>query len=251
MAPKPSPDWREPQDYAWLASLPREAFAWEWLRRQPAYNAAAMAALRGSPTDFALGWNIHAFEDPCLTAMDARPMWTKEAYPFVLRAIADAAGKLSADAFILEQFAGCTSVIECGDVQHLLLAEGLRSLRLDVRGMPLGEGPVSLRYLLHGVQSLGRSLESLHRFKFFLERGRFSMRLHPPEPRARRMILVLRAFDALNVGATQRDIAGMLHAEVLNRPGWRSDFPSARSRAQRLASIAREFAAGGFWQLLR
>jgi hypothetical protein len=254
VAPHAAPDWRVAQDYAWLETVPREAYAWEWLRRQPDYREAAMAALESSTSGapamhLALRWNLHAFEDPRLSAIEARPMWTRKAYPSVLCAFAKEAIAPDADTFTLAQFEEFATIIEHAAGQHLLLSDGRRSVRLDIRGARLGEAPVCLRYRLCGVRSLGAPIETLRRFKFFVEQHRFSARLHPPEPRARRMILVLRAFDALSAGATQRDLAAMLDEEVLRQPGWRSDFPSLRARAQRLAGTARAF-AGGFWELL-
>ena len=256
VAPIAFPDWREADDYAWLEALPREAFAWEWLRRQPAYRSAAMAASRAPPracvrADLARRWNLHAFEDPDLTAIEARPMWTREAYPSVLCAHAMVAATPSPETVAIARFPDAATVIRCGRVQHLNLSNGVRSLRLDLWGERVGKEPLRLRYDLHGVRSLGPPLETLRRFKFFIEHGRFSIGLHPPEPRSSRMILVLRVFDALNSGATQRDLAGLLGLRALSGPGWRSDHPSLRSRAQRLVGTARGFGAGGFWQLLR
>src|SRR3546814_17179128 len=34
-------DWRDPSAYEWLDACGRHAFAWEWLRRRPDYQAAA------------------------------------------------------------------------------------------------------------------------------------------------------------------------------------------------------------------
>lgn len=178
-------------------------------------------------------------------------MWTRTAYPSALRALAQAAGEASADTFTIADFAQLAHVVEGRAVQHLLLANSRGSLRLDIEGARLSNGPVRLFYRLDGVRSLQRPLQTLQRFKFLLEQGRFSLRLHPPEPRARRMILVLRAFDALTGGATQRDIAEMLDGAMLDQLAWRSQFPSVRSRAQRLVNSARAFAAGAFWNLLR
>jgi hypothetical protein len=65
------------------------------------------------------------------------------------------------------------------------------------------------------------------------------------------MILLLRAFDALAAGASQRDIAQILLSASAGLPSWRVMSPSLRSQAQRLTRSARTMAAGSFWALLR
>jgi len=35
----PEPDWRDAAAYAYLKSVCRQGFTWEWLRRGPAYRA--------------------------------------------------------------------------------------------------------------------------------------------------------------------------------------------------------------------
>ena len=45
------PDWRRPSDYHPLQRLDRAAFAWELLRRNPAYRSAIDALGRGPAGD--------------------------------------------------------------------------------------------------------------------------------------------------------------------------------------------------------
>ena len=58
--------------------------------------------------------------------------------------------------------------------------------------------------------------------------------LHPRERRARRWVLLLRTYDALIAGASQREIAESLLGLDIAEERWRVTAGSVRSRAQRL-----------------
>jgi hypothetical protein len=62
--------------------------------------------------------------------------------------------------------------------------------------------------------------------------------------------LLLRAWDAVQDGATQREIAAALLSGEAADARWRSAVPSLRSRAQRLVTGARAQARGGWRGLL-
>jgi hypothetical protein len=62
---------------------------------------------------------------------------------------------------------------------------------------------------------------------------------------------MLRAFDALDSGADQREIARVLLSPSVGEQAWRSREPSIRSQVQRLVRTSRRMAGGGYWRLLR
>jgi hypothetical protein len=135
--------------------------------------------------------------------------------------------------------------------EHLLISDGLRSIRLDVLAGTLAQGPTTLRYLLSGLASVEKPLLTLRRLLTLARTGCFSRSLHPREARARRWVLMLRVYDALRVGTDQREIAQVLLSREAGEPRWRSRDPSLRSRAQRLVRGARRTAAGGHLELLK
>jgi len=49
--PDPRPNWRDPTTYAYTKNLTREAWAWEFLRRNPAYRDAWKESSRGRTPD--------------------------------------------------------------------------------------------------------------------------------------------------------------------------------------------------------
>jgi hypothetical protein len=242
-------DWRDAAPYALLIEADRTIFAWEWLRRDPSYREAARAASEGGEGVTPDQFGLHAFEMPDRAAPHARPIWRMEAHPFVLCASALAAGP-SSDTFELSCRGSLATIVQEAGAEHLLLSDGLRVVRLDISAGTLLRGPVQLHYALTGLQLVEKPLLTLRRLVALWRTGGFSRSLHVREPRARRWILALRAYDGVAAGADQREIASMLLSAVAGEPRWRSNAPSIRSQVQRLTRMARLMPAGGYRALL-
>lgn len=247
-------EWRDWAAYAPLIDADRSLFAWEWLRRDARYRAAAAGALEspasvpfnGGPERFGLV----AFENPEFGVPRARPVWRSEVHPYVLavdRAEPDGAG----DEFDLGRLGPLARLAVSDGAEHLLLSDGLHAIRLDGRPGTFSRGPACLRYVIGGLASAERPLLTIRRFLALWRAGRFARSLHPPERRSRRWILKLRAFDALAAGANQRQLAQELLSRTAIEPGWRVHEPSIRSRAQRLVRSAHALSRGGYRLLLR
>lgn len=231
--------------------------AWEWLRRDAAYQVAATAAQVRTvssgltvlaPDPEAARWGLHAFENPALVAGAARPVWRRGWLGLVLPAIAERAGT-AADRFDLSCFPEIATLVSGQEgVLHLLLSDGWSSLRLDVAGESLLEGPMRLHYRLAGLAGARGPLATLHGLLRLCQSGR----LERPASRARnrRLILLLRAHDAVQCGAGQREIAEVLLSAEAAKARWRSEVPSLRLRAQRLVKGAQAMAEGAFRTLL-
>jgi hypothetical protein len=252
------PDWRDTSAYAPLLAAERAAFAWEWLRRDQAYRAAALGqsgscpgsawkALEEQPD--AAPWGLHHFVDPRLPVPLARPVWRAERHPYVLQAMATRSAD-GPDSFALSRVEDLAVVVAGRNGEQLLLSDGLRFIRLDVRGRTLRGGPVRLRYRIEGLAAAQRPISVLRRLSALVPTRRFSSVLQPPNARARRHILLLRTYDALASGEDQRTIAAELLSRSAAGERWRVEAASIRSQIQRLVRTARELAAGGFWQLL-
>jgi hypothetical protein len=247
-------DWRDWAAYAPLLGADRSFFAWEWLRRDPAYCAAWNRARssRSAPREehaAAAAFGLVAFEDPRLTVPYGRPVWRSEAYPPVLTVDRSVCGKLD-DAFALVSLSSIARLVAAGHREHLILTDGLRALRLDGPAGTFTGGQGRLRYQIEGMVTAEAQLLTLRRFLALCRTGRFSRSLHPREPRARRWIRMLRAWDALLTGAGQREIAEVLVSRTASEPRWREREPSIRSQVQRLVGAARAAAAGGYRKLL-
>lgn len=248
------PDWRDTAAYAPLLAADRPFFAWEWLRRNCGYRAAAERALKTAGNVAGAGeaagrWGLHAFVPPGLTAPEARPIWRWEVHPFVLRA--EAGPPQNGEPFDLERVAAMSTLVTAGDGrQHLLISDGLRAIRIDILEGSILRGPAELRYLLAGLAAAEQPVLTLRRLIALWRTGGFCRSLHPVEPRAKRWLLMLRASDALRAGTDQREIAAVLLSADAREPRWRTELPSVRSRVQRLVRSARAMEKGGFWALL-
>jgi len=249
-------DWRDAAAYAPLLRADRSILAWEWLRRDAAYRAAAARAREaatGLPDADAqpARWGLHAFESPDMSAPDARPVWRADIHPYVLKVRADRPLE-RADSLELARLGVSSTIVASSDGhEHVLISDGLRAIRIDVLAGSLNAGPVCLRYLLGGFASAERPLLTLRRLLDLRRRGRFSTVLHPVEARVHRFVLMLRAHDAIQSGATQREIAAELLSADAREDRWRVSVPTLRSRVQRLARGARAMAAGGYRSLLK
>jgi hypothetical protein len=251
------PDWRDAAAYAPLLHADRSFFAWEWLRRDCGYRAAAEQGLgpdfRSDPIEPQLAperWGLLAFVPPGVSVPEARPVWRAQVHPFVLDVEVRVAD--GEDVFDLARFGTISRLVKAADGrEHLLISDGLRAIRADTICGTLAGGPVEFCYRFAGLASVERPLLTLRRLLALWRTGRFCRSLHRPEARARRWILMLRACDALEAGANQREIAARLLNSGAERERWRAEAPSLRAQVQRLVKGARRLASGGFWELLR
>lgn len=232
---RPAADWRSPESYLWLHACGRHAFAWEWLRRSPAYRDAVAAGAADTPPQH---FGLHCFEPWERDAEAARPIWTGQADPCVLTATAisspddlDAFDHGSIDVLI-------SRVTSLDGREHWLLSDGHRHIRIDITEGTLARGPVRLSLRIDGLHRAAQQVLGLQRLIALSRTGRFPAGLFPAEQRARRWAMILRVHDALCDGASQREIAQELFGlHDLRR--WRIEAASYRRRVQRLVEAAR------------
>lgn len=226
-------DWRDPSAYEWLDACGRHAFAWEWLRRRPDYQAEADREENAAPA-FGLR-NRPAFE---ADARAARPIWTAAVDPFLLIATARTCSRGGGN-FDLSRVAETRAMAASADGEHWLFGTAARPLRLDIVSGSLCGGPVALT--VHVARLEAAALVALSRLIALAREGRWRRSHFPAERRAGRWSQVLRVHDALLAGASQRDIADALFgtAGIAN---WRVNAAPWRRRSQRLVEAARRAA---------
>ena len=156
------------------------------------------------------------------------------------------------DAFDLHQFGRLATVLRCPDGhEHLLLSDGVHHLQMEVTAGSLLDGPVRFCYELSGFKHIEAKTLTLRRLMLLHRLGRFPSGLYPPERRARRWVMALQVYDAVQAGATHREIAVALFGEKVVKEDWcgRSDY--LRLRVQRLLRMADKLVNGGYRDLLR
>ncbi|MGV7120426.1 DNA -binding domain-containing protein [Sphingopyxis sp. 550A] len=225
-------DWRDAGSYARLLGGDRRCFAWEWLRRTPAYVAAWRE--RQAPSPFGL----IAFSDPDDDALTARPIWSRGIDAGVLQGsvVSGDGDDGGVDRFDFRRLDPLLTVLPGErDRAHILISDGLRSIRIDLLGNGGLREPLALAWRIAGVTCADPQITALTQFVALARHGRFSRTLHPVERRAARWTQMLRVHDAIAVGVSTREIvAGLFGVDTL-QPRWRTDAASWRLRVQRLA----------------
>lgn len=145
-------------------------------------------------------------------------------------------------------------IVVCDDhgIEHAVLSDGWRRIRLDIRGVSLrARTPLTLHYHITGIASAEPGAAALLRLIDLHRRGSFRLSLFPEERRAGRWALLLRVSDAIADGASQRDIAQVLFGADRTNDQWRGRSDALRSHVRRLVRDMRAMAGGGWRTLLR
>lgn len=191
-------------------------------------------------------------EDPGRAAPAARLIWRADLDPGTLTvaaAIAAGPGPDTIDPRRLRPW--LVLVIDADGREHAVLSDGWRRIRIDVAEGSLDvDRPLILQYRLAGLATAERMLLPLRRLLGLCRTGRFAATLFPPDRRVARWVEALRVHDALQAGASQREIAAALFGDARVALEWRGASDSLRLRVQRLVRDARRMARGGFKSLL-
>lgn len=255
--PAALPDaWPVAASYRYLDHAGPAGLAWEWLRRDPAYQAVAgtsaiahgnVTLLEPAPTDCMGRWGCLAMPDASLGWAEAPVLWSAAVDASVLQVVALPVMDRQTQPFDLIGSAARATIIRRENREHVLLGVGAGAIRLDVAGGSLLEGPVSLMHDLAGVADLEPALAALRRFLDFRRTGHL-MAVPPASQRPRRQVLALRVHDALVAGASIRDVGVMLFGVQRVREEWAGE--ALKSQCRRLIAMARNMAAGGYRELL-
>lgn len=209
----------------------------------PAHHARAFHLCAGGST-FA--------EDPDLAVPEARIIWHADLDPGTLRISAEPADPADPDSVDVDRLAPwLTTATGCDGFEHIVLSNGWQRIRIDLDSGSLAQGGAFLlRYRVSGVTSAESKLLSLRQFLGLCRHGQFASSLFPPERRVDRWLKLLRVHDALQAGASQREIGTVLFGQDLTRSGWYQDNDWVRSRVRRLVRDARTMMRGGYRLLL-
>jgi hypothetical protein len=250
--------WRDVENYAYVSALPPAGCAWEFLRRNPNYQEAwrtfdskanRSSALESDPAVFGLV----RFESPKRDARLANVFWHSSMSCEVLPVIASKLEPAYRYArFSLDELQ-CRTIVQHGRAgeQHILFAEDGRFFQLEVQGLRTIETARLTIEIVLSPRLVAARVQALKRFADMVTHRRLRPSLYRPERRASRWMMALQAFDAMQAGASHRQIAGALFGETVVREDWsgRSDY--LRLRVQRLLRFADKLVNGGYRDLLR
>jgi hypothetical protein len=250
------------------ARLSPQGWAWEWMRRNPLYQQyeASLPKVRRtlvrdrprlmvieSPTyETAREWNLLFPEEASRFFGDAAVFWRnidKTILP--VSALAPTAGPTRDGLFDITQLPLHVAVLEsAGGGEEVLISNGVQSIQLHIVEGTVLSGPVQIAHLMTGIQDVREHFITIERLSAVRRLGSFPNELFPPDPRAERWLLALRAFDFARGGLSQSEIAERLYkpAMLTTAVSRRSDWPS--SRVRRLLGLAQRMVNGGYLSLL-
>jgi hypothetical protein len=254
-------DWRE-AEYDYLRGIDGPGLAWEWLRRNRLYREEVaqcvaertMPARRNNaaPPNIQTRWGCVSLQAPEVSAAEATPLWSRTVDSSVLIVRATPARSDDPIAFVPRRWTHLFAVaIEPDGTEHLAICDGYRRIRLDVAQGTVLEGPVLLRYEVQGVAGIDGKVLTLRRLMALCRTGRFARSLHRSFPSAPRLVRALRAHDAIEFGASIRDVGIMLFGDYRVAAEWNAPGEALKSQCRRLIATSRRMIGGGYLNLLR
>jgi hypothetical protein len=258
--------------YAYALELSPFGWAWEFLRRNPAYRREARARLacdaaRGDkaqvhhrrpdgglwvverrPEPEAGRWGLEHFVDPDRRADDAAVFWTEDALGGDLDVFLKLGFDVGPDALRLADIPGRKAVLIRPGVRVRLLVEGPGYAEMLGAPAPAEPPPddVSLALGVGGWSGLDAQLARLAAFAAFCRTGGVG-----PTPRrrsARRLLDVLVALDGWLDGRAYREIAHAFHHPEEIEGDWRG--PGAIKLRMRRRVAGGVAMMGGYRRLL-
>ena len=248
-APEAKGDWRDPENYRWMTSLARTAWAWEFLRRNPRYGSDYASHLAGHPAVdepdhlSALPWGLLRFEDPANDARLASVLWQMKACREVLPlAAAKMRPGTAVETLDLPKLRCRTAVYDFGveERREVLLTQDGRSLQLTVFGpIPLEEA-LLLTPALPELRFSKARLQAVKRLADVVKHGWLRPSLYRRERQSARLARVVQALDGSLAKAQQREIAVALFSKERVDRDWQDPRNHLRDHVRRAVAYGRE-----------
>jgi hypothetical protein len=237
------PDWRSKESYAYTRNLTRLGWAWEFLRRNPQFQAElnrCSLVRNGGPRDGLRRWGILQADDPSKDALEAKVFWDPGACAHVLPLVAGHGTVPVHTGRIIKR-----------RMRHVLICDGGRRLQLSVRlCAPLGPETLLTDAVVTPAEGASR-WRALNCFNDFLFSGYLSPRDFRGEPASGRLAHVAQALDGAFCGASHREIAMALHGRLRVSRDWNDPGEYLRDGVRRAIRRGRLLMNGGYRRFLR
>ncbi|KWR77259.1 DUF7011 domain-containing protein [Cupriavidus sp. IDO] len=246
MADRSADSWLPTAAYLYALHLDGPALAWEYLRRHPDYRRDWLRRRRRPQA--AHRWGLRLWEDPSLDARDAHPAWFPD-HDTVLQLYPDADPPPNASAFEFWRIPGQKYLVHDGkrlilmarwpgDCVRLALASGLEDGMAYVYAVRASAA--SARY-----RTLGAEWDKLAEVAEVSPTVAVRFR---PAPATLLELHTLQALDAIQAGASLREVGEGLFGADAVASGWHAD-GGLRSRVRRLVRRGRSLMHGGYRHL--
>jgi hypothetical protein len=250
---------RAPTEYQYLASVARDGWAWEFLRRNDLYKrdwalretlAIKPDAATAFPGD---AWQLDAYHDPAVGADKALNIWNPQASGFVLPVTAapPRASRLLKP-FVLSEVHCEFAVVDIQPgCQHVVFLDHGQRLQISVSGTSIYE-PITLSTMGAVARSgitrrtdLRRALDTL------LAEGRLPLHIHRRANGTYRLLSILLALDLTRADVPPRKIAELFFGQQRVESDWNRGARAMQAQIARAVARGRWLSRSGFVTLLR
>lgn len=252
--------WPEIDTYRWMSTLSSLGWAWEFLRRNPAYMCAynseggRTSGVGADDTNQAPFWGLLRFENPAVDARHANVFWQLEDCREVLP-LAASPMRRGTEAITLDlRNLQCRTTVHpfgADQRQDLLFAQDGRFLQLAVFGDTPLEQALLLTPALPSSIYRGSRLLAMRRLTDLVKHGWMRPSLYRRERRAPRLMRVTQALDGWLAEASYRDIGIALYGPARVERDWQDPRDHLRDHVRRAVRYGRDLMAGGYRQFLR
>lgn len=261
------PSWPpRPGAYDYALVLCRSDFAWEFLRRSPAYQRDYRLNCKGvthaprclgvSPAltrvrrraRTASSWGLHCFVDPALPAPGSPVCWLTASAAPLLEGMADRTQRGACPDLNLRNLTSARHLIlGPAGAQHILLSDTDAALTLRLHGSRVSLSPVNTSILFHGLPEPDLVSNALRVLAGLVLRPNHN-------PHNSRDLLFLRdaliALDGHCVGASYREMAVVIYGWQKVRAAWSGRSRWMKDRMARALSKGEHLRDGGYHKLL-
>ncbi|MGB8365202.1 MAG: DUF2285 domain-containing protein [Rhizomicrobium sp.] len=246
-------NWQNTETYRWMGSLPRTAWAWELMRRNPDYRALFSRLGPASAGEDGELWPLMRLEDPELDARSAAVFWRCDVCPEVLPVAASIEFRNPEVRRLSLRDVHCRvfTLPGGGDHCHVLFAQQGRFFQLSVCGAShLDDGLLLTPVLSDPALYAARQL-AIRRLGDLVSSGCLRLSFYPQVARSDRMTRVVQALDGEMAGVPHRDIGIALFGRDRVEREWHHPHNYLRDHVRRAIAHGRELMLGGFRRLLQ
>lgn len=234
----PGAAWAVSAAYLYTLDLDGPALAWEYLRRNPAYQSDWRLQRSLVP------WGVHRGEDPARDAREARPLWITAPGELLHVRGSSVRSAAASPGFDLWRVPGRKRLV-LGDAGLTLLAEvSSQRLQISLAG-DLGDGDAYAVTVPLGPGLRGQLDAFNAQAMALLGETPSAMPVRASSRAALLHLRALQALDGLQAGASHREIAQVLFGAETVAQRWQAD-GELRAQVRHLLRRAEGYMQGGY-----
>ena len=243
-------------DYYYLKKMPKEAWAWEFTRRNSAYVNAWRKQKNHSlkqkeitilEMKTACKFGLLAFNNPNVNSKNIDVFWSPNSTPNILKcSLIDHSHSECKEGLILADLDLRLTYVQSEDQKsHLLLQDETSSLQLVFDVSLDLDTFFDFEIHLPAIYNRSKQIKSAIKLDQLLSCKKFKNIQGLSDSKSNHYIEVLFAMDLSSIGYSQRDIAKIIFGEHAILYGWEGVSDSTKSKVKRLFSSGRSLIKAG------